>query len=385
MTFSTLSNSDVVEFTGLRRDLHQWPELSGEEERTARRIADFVRHTNPDSLITGLGGHGLAAVYDSGKTGETVLVRAELDGLPIEELSNTDHTSKTPGKGHLCGHDGHMAMLCAVGRLLSRARPASGRVVLLFQPAEETGQGAAAVLSDPKFSAITPDISLSLHNLPGLPLGHVGLVEGAANCASRGLDIRLNGKTAHASMPETGISPVRAVSRLAEKLSALGPGGPLEDGYKLVTITHTSIGEPTFGVAPGGATLLATLRCLKDAEMQALCAAAEGLISEIAIEERLSASHSYHEVFHACTNDPDAVALLNRACDDLGVPIVEDPGPMRWSEDFGLFGRVSRSAMFVLGSGIDHPQLHNPDYDFPDDLIPIGAHIFYRALRNHLG
>src|SRR5690606_41957221 len=150
--------------------------------------------------------------------GLTLLFRAELDALPIAEISDVPHRSTIEGKGHMCGHDGHMAILAALGRLFGRQRPASGRVVLMFQPAEETGNGAAGVVADPRYAAIRPDYAFSLHNLPGVPLGHVRLRSGVVNCASRGIRILLDGRTAHASMPETGIAPTLAVARLLPAL-----------------------------------------------------------------------------------------------------------------------------------------------------------------------
>lgn len=157
------------------------------------------------------------------------------------------HRSQISGRGH----DGHMATLMAVVRCLSRERPHRGRVVLHFQPAEENGAGAAAVLADPRFSEFAPDWAFALHNLPGLPLGRVALAEGPVNCASRGMRIALTGRTAHASMPEHGISPMAAVASLMPALTDLGPGGPLGTHYRLVTVTHARIGESAFGVAPG--------------------------------------------------------------------------------------------------------------------------------------
>jgi amidohydrolase len=385
-----LSNQNLADLVAFRRALHQRPELSGAEVETAGRVVDFLKQTNPDQVITGLGGTeaggtGVAVVYDGVEPGPTVMVRAELDGLPIHDLGDVAHHSQLPGKGHLCGHDGHMAMLCALGLMLARNRPARGRAILLFQPAEETGQGAAAVLDDPQFQPIAPDIALSLHNLPGLPLGHVGLTEGPFNCASRGLQIELTGKTAHASMPETGVSPMQALAQLMPALTALGTGGALQPGFRLVTLTHAQMGEPAFGIAPGAATLMATLRCLEDADMAALCAQAEALVSQVAETECLTVATSYHDIFLTSTNAPDPLACLHRACDALAIPTHLDLGPMRWSEDFGRFGHAAKSAMFVLGSGEDHAQLHNPDYDFPDDLIPIGAGIFDHALHDLLG
>ena len=380
-----LSNSDIIELTKFRRHLHEKPELSGEEYETARMVTEFMRDTTPDEVLTELGGTGIALIYNGTEPGPTVMVRAELDALPIEELTEVEHKSQVEGKGHLCGHDGHMAMVCAVGRMMAKQRPARGRVVLLFQPAEETGQGARAVLDDPRFAQIAPDVALSLHNLPGLPLGNVAIVDGPANCASRGIRIELTGKTAHASMPETGVSPMNAVAELMPGLTALGAGGALVPGYRLVTVTHAEMGEAVFGVTPAHAVVLGTLRCLEDADMAALCEDAEALIARVAERDGLQVNTSYHDVFYACTNAPDPTAVLKRAVESCNIPVIEDQDPVRWSEDFGLFGKEAQSSMFLLGSGTDQPQLHNPDYDFPDDLIPVGAGVFEAAIREILG
>ena len=218
----TLTNRDLVELTEWRRKLHQHPEISNEEAMTAREVVEFLAETGPDKVVTGLGGHGVAMVYDSGNAGPTVLFRSELDALPIQELSGVPHASLVPGKSHMCGHDGHTAILAALGRQLGRRRPDRGRVVLMFQPAEETGNGAAGVVADPRFGEIAPDFAFSLHNLPGIPFGEVRLRTGVVNCASRGMRIVLEGKTAHSSMPETGVSPMLAISRLMPALPALG-------------------------------------------------------------------------------------------------------------------------------------------------------------------
>lgn len=185
-------------------------------------------------MITGLGGHEVAAIYEGGEPGPTVMVRAELDGLPIEEISEIPHRSELTGKGHLCGHDGHMTILMALAKGLGRERPAKGRVILMFQPAEENGAGAAAVLADPKFSEIKPDLVFSLHNFPGIRFGHAALRTGPVNCASRGMRISLSGKTAHASTPEFGIAPTFAMAALLAGLTALGNNGPLDENYSLL-------------------------------------------------------------------------------------------------------------------------------------------------------
>lgn len=380
-----LTNQDMVELVAFRHKLHRMPELSREEAQTAQEIRAVLVATNPDRLITGLGGHGIAAVYEGAQPGPTVMIRAELDGLPIEEISEIPYRSTVPGKGHLCGHDGHMTILTGLARLLGRRRPQSGRVVLLFQPAEEDGSGAAAVVADPRFRELTPDFAFALHNLPGLALGKVALTEGPVNCASRGMRIVLNGKTAHASMPETGISPVSVVAELMPALTALGRGGPLDEDFAMVTITHAKIGEPAFGVAPARAEIWATLRTLTDESMEELCVSAEHLVLSAATQKGLSVEISHDDIFQHCENAPEAVAHLRRALDEEG--IVHDRGdlPMRASEDFGRFGQRAPAAMFFLGAGENHPSLHNPDYDFPDDLIGIGTRVFMRTIRNLLG
>lgn len=379
-----LTNADLIELTSLRRDLHRHPEVSGQERETAAHILRVLQALAPDRIETGLGGHGVAAVFDGIAPGPTVMVRAELDALPITEMSEAPHRSVVPGKGHLCGHDGHMVILLALGRLLSRQRPKQGRVVLMFQPAEEDGSGAAAVLADPRYASLRPDWAFALHNMPGAPFGQVWLTDGTVNCASQGLQLVLQGKTAHASQPEKGLSPGLALSQLIPGLAALGQGGALSPDYRLVTVTHARLGEAAFGIAPGEAELWVTLRTLTDSKMAALRAEALALAEAAAIGLRLS--HETHDAFAACTNHPEATAHIARALDALH--ILHSPGdlPMRASEDFGRFaGAGTRAAMLFLGAGESHPALHNPDYDFPDDLIAIGANIFHRICRDLLG
>ncbi|CUX63545.1 MULTISPECIES: amidohydrolase [Rhizobium/Agrobacterium group] len=377
-----LTNKDMLDLVELRHDLHRHPEISGEEKETAGRIRAFLEQAKPDRLLADLGGHGVAAVYDSGKNGPAILIRSELDALPIHEKSEAEYRSGTDGKGHLCGHDGHSTILTALALGLSRNRPQTGSVILLYQPAEETGAGAAAVIADPRFGEIKPDYSFSLHNLPGLPFGHVSVVKGPVNCASRGIKIRFSGKTAHASSPEHGVSPMRAISQLMPALTDLGFGFPPQPDFSMVTITHAAMGEAAFGISPADAEIWATLRTLTDDRMEKLCADAELLAKKIADDQKLTLDISYDDIFLHCENAPEAVAYILQALLEEKVSSSSDGLPMRASEDFGRFRAVSSSAMFFLGAGRDYPNLHNPDYDFPDGLIDIGARIFMRIIRN---
>lgn len=382
----TLTNADLAELIDWRRALHRRPEVSGEEAETARTVQTALKATSPDRIVTGLGGHGVAALYDSGRPGPRVLLRCELDGLPITELSDRPHRSGIDGKGHLCGHDGHMAMLAGMARLLGRGRPVKGSVVLMFQPAEETGEGAARVVADPGFADLRPDYAFAIHNFPGMPLGHVGVVDGPASCASRGMRVRLTGRTAHASQPETGQSPAPALARLMLDMPDLSHGADLSDpDFTLVTVCHARLGEPAYGIAPGEAEIYATLRSLTDAGMEALIARAEVLTRDAAGD--LGLSIDYHDIFPACTNSSKAAEIVRRAGARVGLPTGPGLLPMRPSEDFGRFGTATgaESAFILLGAGMDGPDLHNPDYDFPDDLIGPGTALFGAILRDILG
>jgi len=382
----SLTNSDVAELTDWRRALHRAPELSGAEAGTAKRVIAALEATGADAIVRGLGEHGVAAIYEGAEPGPTLLLRAETDALPIEETGTAPHRSAVPGVAHLCGHDGHSAILTGLARLLGRRRPARGRAVLLFQPAEETGAGMRAVLADPAFAPLRPDMALALHNMPGLPLGHVALAPGPFACASRGLRIALHGATAHAAQPETGRSPAPALSALLTGLASLGPAGaPMGAAFRLVTLTHARMGEPAFGIAPAEAELFATLRTRDDAPMEALAAEARALVAAQAEAHGLGCEIEEADIFAACHNAPEATALLDRAVTTAGLPRAHWDFPMRASEDFGLIGSLCPAAMLLLGAGEQAPALHNSDYDFPDDLIAPGVRIFEAVCREMLG
>ncbi|AZL59553.1 amidohydrolase [Tabrizicola piscis] len=380
-----LTNSDFVELIGSRHHLHRYPEVSGEEVGTAAYVAAELAKLQPDHLVTNVGGHGVAAVWDMAEPGPTVMFRSELDALPINEVSDAEHRSTVPGEAHLCGHDGHTTILLGLARLVVRRPSLRGRVVLMFQPAEEDGSGAAAVLADPRFGGFKPDWSFALHNMPGIPLGQVVTAPGPANCASEGLRVVFQGKTSHASMPENGVSPALAIVSLIPAALAAGKGGDVGPGFRLVSVCHASMGEPAFGITPGEGEVWLTLRTLFDSDMGTLRAEVMDLAAGLAVEHGLQVTFTHHDRFAACANHPEAAQTISRAVDDLGIARSAAGLPMRASEDFGIFGQHSMSAMFLLGAGEASASLHNPDYDFPDALIPKGVAIFDRIRQDLLG
>ena len=374
----------MQDLAAFRHALHRAPEVSGEEAATAAAVVAFTAGTRPDRVLTGLGGHGVALVYEGAAAGPAVMLRAELDALPIVETGTADWRSQVAGKGHLCGHDGHTAILCGVAQALGAQRPSRGRVILLFQPAEEDGSGAAAVLADPRFAEITPDWAFSLQNLPCLPLGAAVLCDGPANCASVGMRIALTGRTSHAAEPDLAISPARAIADLVPGLQALRQGEALAPGFRLVTLTHLRMGEPVFGITPGAGAIYATLRCLQDSDMAALKSEAVALAEALAARDGLGLEITWHDDFAASVNAPEAAAHLRRALLAEGIALAP-ARPMKASEDFGRFGAVSPCAMVWIGAGADHPPLHAPGYDFPDALIGPGLAVFRRILADLLG
>ncbi|MFQ3187633.1 amidohydrolase [Marinomonas primoryensis] len=368
----------------LRKTLHQNPELSNQEEATAARILNEFLAFSPDDVVTGLGGTGLAFVFNGADTGPTTLIRSELDALPIEETNTFAHRSQVKGVSHKCGHDGHMSIVTALGAELAKSRPQKGRVVLCFQPAEETGMGATQVVNDVRFAALKPDYAFALHNYPGLELGKVAVRAGTFNCASRGMIIHLKGKTSHAAHPENGVSPANAMCQIIQELNTL-PAKLTQQGIERrqwVTVIHAKLGDVAFGTAPGDAVVMATLRSETNEGMQTLIEHAEAFSQTLAAQERLSIRFEYDDVFQASVNSQIGCDLVVSACEITQTPCLLLDEPMRWSEDFGQFTATAKEgAMFALGAGQTSPQLHNPDYDFPDSLIPTGRDIFLDIIR----
>lgn len=369
----------------IRHALHAAPELSGDESRTATRVADWLEQAGADRVLRGLGGHGVAGVFRGNEPGPRVLLRAELDGLPIREAEGCAWRSRHETVAHSCGHDGHMSVLLGVAQHLARRRPRSGEVVLLFQPAEETGDGAGRIVDAAAFTEIRPDYVYAMHNLPGRPLGEVSVRPGAFSCASRGLTVRLNGLCAHAAHPEQGRSPAMAMCRILQGLKRLPQQLPDDLGLVMITLIHARLGEVAFGTSPGQAEVMATLRTASDDMMRALAEAAVSLVRAEAEEDQLGVEIDWCDVFSATVNAPAAVEVIETVAGKLDLSVHRLEEAHRWSEDFGVLLACGEGAMFTLGSGEQCRPLHHPAYDFPDELLERAVALFQGLVEHHLG
>lgn len=353
----------IQHLAAIRRELHALAEPPRQEKRTAAYIDDLLKSCKPTGLLEGMGGHGLVAEFAGARPGPRVGLRAELDAL-----------AEGTGARHGCGHDGHMALLCGVALSLADNPPSRGVVTLIFQPAEETGQGAAAMLEDPRWPGIAPDLIFALHNLPGMPLGRVALRDGAMNMASTGMEVCLIGAVSHAAQPEKGISPAPVLARLMDELPSLAEEGDL------LTLTHAHLGDGGFGTAPGEALLQATLRAPSDQALASLRARVEIAVSHRTSKGGLDYGIRLPEPFAATNNHPRATQIVRRAAREMGLDLLVPDEPFRWSEDFGLFTAEIPGALFCLGAGENHPALHASDYEFSDELLETGLSLWLAIL-----
>jgi len=374
---------DVLpELLALRRVIHQTPELAGEERCTAETLSRFLGGRGPREVRTGLGGTGIAAVWDGAEPGPTVLLRAELDAVPVQESRAHPLPSQRPGASHACGHDGHMAILAGVADLLSRTSLSRGRVVLLFQPAEETGEGMARVLADPRFADLFPQLAFALHNLPGHPLGTVVIRDGSFAWASVGVAIRLEGSSSHAAHPEQGNSPGPALARLLLDLPAIPE--QLSDVPGLVTPIHARLGEPAFGTSPATAVLMATLRTPDQEALDALRDGVEAAVRAEAERDDLRMHLERRDPFPATVNHPWCAARIREAAAAADLPVLEMDQAFRWTEDFGHLAARCPAALAGIGSGPHHPPLHHSEYEFPDALVAPSVSLFGALLERLL-
>lgn len=344
----------------LRHELHELAEPSGGEFRTREKLKAFLRENTSLELID-CGGGFYAAHREAVRTKPSIALRADFDALALP----------CGGYAHLCGHDGHSAALCSAALELE-AKTFGRDIFLLFQPAEETGEGAEGCLEF--LTREKPDRIYGAHNLPGFEFGKVFTRAGTFACASRGLTLKFEGKAAHAAYPELGISPAAAVGELLGIASAPVTG---TDGMVLCTVIGVQMGEKAFGAAAADAEVWLTLRGEYDRELTALYDRLIAASKELAKRYGLGFGYNDCDVFPSTENDPESAATVMRCCDGAELEV-----PMRWSEDFGWYLKYCRGAFFGIGAGIDHAPLHSECYEYPDDLLEPTANAFMKLIRD---
>ena len=383
----------------LRHKLFKSAELSGNEKETNKIINRFLEKTNPDIHLKNVGGYGIIAIYKGVEDGRNIMLRADIDGLNIP-LMSTDNGQQTTDffelsavstkcqssklnaqSSHRCGHDGHAAILCGLAMRLGKQRPAKGNVILLFQPAEETGEGAKAVINDPQFRDLKIDTAFALHNLPSYAKHQIVVKKDCFASASLGLKLIFDGKTSHASQPEKGNNPQIVVTTLLDAFQRKYENLKKDKHHTILTITRVVIGEETFGVTPGHAEIWMTLRSQDDKALQNLTESTIGLCEYISKEYRLSFRHSIHEDFAATMNSGDNTEIVRQAARELKLSVNEIKEPFPWSEDFGRFGNICPICLFGLGCGLEHEPLHSPRYEFEDEIIDTGIDVFEKIIE----
>ncbi len=368
-----MEETSIMDLIAFRKDLHKHPEVSQNEFETQKRIIKFLERNDIEGRKAG--GTGVLVIFDSGKAGKTIMLRSDHDALPIRETNDFEHKSQVDGVSHKCGHDGHTAIMCGVADYFKRNPLQKGKLILVFQPAEENGEGAKAILADPQFD-FNPDLTFALHNLPGYPLHKVVFKEGSFTAAAKSIILKLDGKTSHAAEPERGINPAMAISDLIKMFEEEGQPDLNRDDFALTTPIFLSMGELSYGVSAGHAEVHYTLRTWSSEVMDDLTSPLLNRIKEISGKYNLKNSINWTEAFEANKNSSTAVQLIKEASSKVNVDSEERERPFKWGEDFGLFTQKFEGAMFGIGSGMDCPALHNPDYDFPDEIIDTGIKMF---------
>lgn len=340
------------ELRGLRRRLHACAERSGEEFETARLVSSF------------LGTHTSLSVYDQGNW--LYAVHEEPDAPAIAFRADLDAVSDgAQGAAHRCGHDGHTAALCGLALLLE-GQTIGKTVYLIFQPAEETGEGAKRCIPALRGKGIAA--CFSSHNLPGYPRGAIVTRAGVFACASRGLTISFTGAPAHAAYPEFGRNPAHALGQMLCGLNADAAPDQYR-GMVLCTVVGAQAGERAFGVAASTASLWLTIRGHYGGDLAALQERLTARARTLAEQDGLTVSFSVCDDFAETACDPAATETVRAACAAAGLQVQEADEPFRWSEDFGQFSSLSPIAFFGVGAGEDCPALHTAGYEYPDELL----------------
>jgi amidohydrolase len=375
-----MDNNDTI--MKLRRSFHKIPELAGNEYRTAKEIIDLLKEMNPDSLHSNIAGTGIIALFDTKKAGPHIIFRAELDGLPIAEENQVAYASENPGCSHSCGHDGHLTMLLGLAQYFSEHKELfCGKIILLFQPAEETAQGARGIIQTKILNTFKPTCIFGFHNLPGYPLGNIIVKKGLFTSASQGLILHIYGKTSHAGHPKQGRNPMHATIEVLQSLENISHIYNNKEKDTFLTIVHVKLGERAFGTSPGHAVVMATYRSTNGTLLKKMTVESLERIHQIIKKHHLTWTYEWVELFPEIRNNPDYVDIVESAAKKLQLNITHIDKPFTWSEDFSNYLNSYPGAFFCIGAGIKQQPLHSPLYDFPDTLLPIGISMYIQLIH----
>jgi amidohydrolase len=370
--------NDLVE---LRHQLHSIAEASGEEHRTKSLISSEILKLQGWKIISESNEKSVALMFDSGNPGKTLCFRAELDGLPQEETSDLPWISKNPGYSHICGHDGHMAILAGLAGHITKHPPAEGRIILLFQSAEENGNGASELVSEGFFQRYKTDLIIGLHNIPGEDEGSIIIRDGVFSASVKSAEIHLNGKAAHASEPEKGINPALYLASLIKAAHEIQQTDPMRSNFFLVTPTYINAGSMSHGTAAGEADVHLTFRAWNDHLMEQKIQHFMYSLSLLSQEHKIRTSMRFTDIFPSVINQKENNDILRKAALAAGYKISEQQTPFRWGEDFGVYASQAPSLFFGLGAGSNCKALHTAGYDFPDSLLSYGINLFGTLIK----
>jgi len=374
----------------IRRQIHAHPELRFEEHGTAELVASELRAYGVDEVHTGIGQTGVVGVVKGSGSASSqpkmIGLRADMDALPMTELNTFAHASQHPGKMHACGHDGHTATLLAAAKAISADRAFAGTVVFIFQPAEEGGGGAKAMIDDGLFERFPCDAVFAIHNWPGLRVGEFGLNPGAMMASSNEFEVTVKGKGAHAAMPHLGVDPVLVASHLIQAFQSLVSRETKPIDATVISVTQINAGEAT-NVIPDHCVMKGTVRTFSTGALDTIEAGMQRICNQLAPAFNAHADFEFVRNYPPTINHPDeAMFAADVAAEIVGESMVQrHVEPTMGAEDFAYMLLEKPGAYVFLGNGdssglhrasghgLGPCTLHNPSYDFNDDLIPIGA------------
>jgi hippurate hydrolase len=373
------------EITEWRRDLHAHPELQYDVHRTAGSVSERLKSFGCDDVVTGLGRTGVVGVIRGSKPGAKVIgMRADMDALPIEEATTVAYKSTVPGKMHACGHDGHTAMLLGAAKYLAETRNFAGTAVVIFQPAEEGGAGARAMMDDGLFDRFGIEEVFGMHNYPGMPIGQFAIRSGPMMASTDTIGIDLEGVGGHAAWPHFGVDTVLVGAQIVNQLQSIVARNVDPLHAAVISICMFQAGHAD-NVIPQQAKLRGTARALSPKVRDLLQKRVREVVEGTARAYGAKAELTYTTGYPVLVNEELKTAFAaGVACEVAGKDKVNtDCAPLMGAEDFAFMLQERPGAFIYIGNG-NSAQLHNPAYDFNDEAIPVGTSYWVRLAETAL-